>query len=74
MLSGNFTPITFMSESCIMCSCKMKIMVSILQYQYEPESDPESGDEESQAGFYKTFLNGNFLKIIIILFSSTIII
>jgi len=24
-------------------------MVSILQYQYEPESDPESGDKESQA-------------------------
>jgi len=31
-------------------------MVSIVQYQYYPESDPESGDEHDS---YKTFLNGN---------------
>jgi len=34
----------------------MYIMVSILQYQYEPESDPESGDEESQAEPHNTRL------------------
>jgi len=39
-------------------------MVSILQYQYEIESDPESGDEERQAEPHHTrllqmFLNGN---------------
>jgi len=49
--------------------------------QFEPESDPESGDEESSSrtspkhGSYKTFLNGNLLLLLLfysILFYSVI--
>jgi len=43
--------------------------------QFEPESDPESGDEESSSrtspkhGSYKTFLNGNLLLLLLLFYS-----
>jgi len=44
-------------------------MVSILPYKFNPESDPETGNKESQAeppqthDSYKTFLNGTFFLL-----------
>jgi len=59
-----------------MCSGQMSIMVSILLYQFEPESDPSMKRVKKnfpKHGCYKTFLNGNFFFILVILFYSILL-